>query len=83
MANQEAHVILEIDPLSLETERLRLELPRPEHAAGTFESYSSDPEVTRYLRWKPARTIADSVVAMAARLGRMERLLRQIPEWFR
>jgi ribosomal-protein-alanine N-acetyltransferase len=56
----------------LETTRLHLEVPRPEHAAAIFKSFSSDPEVTRYLRWTPAQTLADSEAAMAKRLGALE-----------
>lgn len=63
---------LKLDCIPLDTQRLRLEISRPAHAAGIFESYSSDPEVTRYLRWKPAQTIADSESAMEGRLSRLE-----------
>jgi RimJ/RimL family protein N-acetyltransferase len=56
---------------TLETARLHLEAPKSAHAAAIFDSFASDPEVTRCLRWEPARTIADSEAAMAGRLGRL------------
>ncbi len=37
----------------LQTERLRLRAPRAEDAAAVFANWTSDPEVTRYLTWRP------------------------------
>ena len=45
-------------PERLETKRLVLRRPRPDDAAGIFERYSSDPDVTRYLSW-PRHTALD------------------------
>jgi RimJ/RimL family protein N-acetyltransferase len=55
----------------LETDRLFLEVPRAEHAAAIFTSFSSDPEVTRHLKWLPAESVADAEVAMVGRLSRL------------
>lgn len=43
--------------VDLETPRLRLRAPVPEDAAAIFEEYATDPEVTRYLAWKPHESI--------------------------
>ncbi len=56
----------------LETTRLSLEMPRADHAAAIFDSFSSDPDVTRYLRWVPARSVADSEAAMTGRLSSLK-----------
>ena len=40
-------------PVSFETARLDARLPRVEDAPAVFAAYASDPEVTRYLSWKP------------------------------
>jgi len=44
-------------PASLETERLRLRPPRLEDASEIFARYAQDPEVTRYLTWRPHKRI--------------------------
>ncbi len=44
-------------PDRIETGRLLLRLPVPDDATAIFEEYASDPDVTRYLRWPPHRTI--------------------------
>src|SRR5436190_16961266 len=42
------------------TARLDLRKPRKDDAPLLFESYGQDKAVTRYLRWRPHRTVADS-----------------------
>ncbi len=42
------------------TERLLLRVPVPEDAQRIFAGYAQDPEVARYLTWRPATTLADS-----------------------
>jgi RimJ/RimL family protein N-acetyltransferase len=45
----------------LETPRLHLRRPvAPEDAPRIFESYASDPRVTRYLTWRPHYDVAES-----------------------
>jgi ribosomal-protein-alanine N-acetyltransferase len=39
-------------PASFGTARLVGRMPRPDDAAAVFESYASDPDVTRYLSWR-------------------------------
>ncbi len=52
----EDHVL----PHEITTERLLLRIPVPEDAKHIFTNYAQDPEVTRYLSWKPAKSLADS-----------------------
>ena len=47
-------------PLHVETSRLALSPPVAADAAGVFERYASDPDVTRYLGWPRHRTVADT-----------------------
>jgi RimJ/RimL family protein N-acetyltransferase len=44
-------------PESFETERLRLRKPHLQDAQPLFDTYTQDPEVTRYLAWKPHASI--------------------------
>jgi len=44
-------------PETIQTERLLLRKPRVQDAPVIFEGYAQDPEVTRYLTWKPHRHI--------------------------
>jgi RimJ/RimL family protein N-acetyltransferase len=55
----------------LSTERLILRRPEAGDAQQVFEAFASDPEVTRFLKWRPHRTLSDAHRAMAARLERM------------
>jgi len=57
----------------LHTDRLLLRRPREGDAPLVFESFGSDPEVTRYLTWMPHKGIADAEAALAARLERLAR----------
>jgi ribosomal-protein-alanine N-acetyltransferase len=45
-------------PEKLETARLRLRLPSLEDAEAIFKQYAQDPEVTRYMIWRPHQQIA-------------------------
>ena len=47
-------------PDSLITERLLLRKPRPDDAPLIFAAYAQDPEVTRYLTFRPHRELRDS-----------------------
>src|SRR5438477_1184798 len=47
-------------PERLETERLILRVPQAEDAAKMFVGWTQDPEVTRYLTWRPHRSVADA-----------------------
>jgi RimJ/RimL family protein N-acetyltransferase len=53
-------------PVPLITERLTLRPPALDDADAFFESYSQDPEVTRYLTWRPHAGI-DHTVAFIER----------------
>lgn len=47
-------------PELLETDRLILRPPVDSDAAAIFEAYTQDPEVTRYLMWRPHEQLADA-----------------------
>jgi ribosomal-protein-alanine N-acetyltransferase len=47
-------------PERFETERLLLRKPRMDDAPVIFEAYAQDPEVTRYLVWKPHKNIQET-----------------------
>lgn len=53
-------------PHVIQTERLLLRKPRLEDAPVLFETYASDPEVTRYLVWKPHKTVQDTYQFISA-----------------
>jgi [ribosomal protein S5]-alanine N-acetyltransferase len=44
-------------PEILETKRLRLRKPVPSDARIIFQTYAQDPEVTKYLTWRPHRSL--------------------------
>jgi RimJ/RimL family protein N-acetyltransferase len=48
-------------PETIASERLLLRKPRLDDARAIFESYAQDPEVTRYLVWKPHKNIQETV----------------------
>lgn len=52
-------------PQEFETERLRLRRPEPADAPEIFARWTRDPEVTRYLVWRPHRTLAESEAHVA------------------
>jgi RimJ/RimL family protein N-acetyltransferase len=45
---------------TIQTARLLLRKPGMEDASAIFEAYAQDPEVTRYLVWKPHRNIQET-----------------------
>ena len=47
-------------PETFHTEHLRLRKPRMDDASVIFERYAQDPEVTRYLVWKPHKSIQET-----------------------
>jgi ribosomal-protein-alanine N-acetyltransferase len=47
-------------PERIQTERLLLRKPRMDDASAIFEGYAQDPEVTRYLVWKPHQNIRET-----------------------
>lgn len=47
-------------PTTLATERLILRAPTFDDARPIFEGYAADPEVTRYMLWRPHASIADT-----------------------
>jgi RimJ/RimL family protein N-acetyltransferase len=55
-------------PELIETERLLLRVPVMEDAAAMLESYARDPEVTRYLAWKPLQSLEEAEKAIRSRV---------------
>jgi RimJ/RimL family protein N-acetyltransferase len=49
-----------IPPDGFETERLNIRAPILEDARAIFQEYARDPHVTKYLVWRPHRTIQDT-----------------------
>ncbi|MBP0484979.1 GNAT family N-acetyltransferase [Sagittula salina] len=49
-------------PEQLGTSRLSLRRPRPEDAQAMFDGWTADPETTRFLAWRPHRTVAETRV---------------------
>ena len=49
-----------LPPDFLDTDRLRLRLPRRDDAPVIFASYAQDEEVTRYLTWRPHKSVDES-----------------------
>lgn len=47
-------------PEVVKTERLRLRGPRPGDAAVIFEAYGQDPEVSRFMVWRPLSAISEA-----------------------
>ena len=45
-------------PETIETNRLRLRMPRPNDAEDIFQKYAQDPEITKYMVW----TVHESVI---------------------
>jgi len=53
-------------PETIRTERLLLRKPRVDDAPVIFETYAQDPEVTRYLVWKPHQNIQETYQFLSA-----------------
>jgi RimJ/RimL family protein N-acetyltransferase len=47
-------------PEIIETERLRLRPPVPDDAPALFAAYTQDSVVTRYLMWRPYRSLTET-----------------------
>ena len=59
-------------PEIIDTPRLRLRKPLVEDANEIFRNYAADPEVTRYLTWRPHYSLQESFDVMVARLAHWE-----------
>ena len=59
-------------PTHIETARLILRKPVVEDTPLIHEAYANDAEVTRYLTWRPNRTVADGEEPAAHRLAAWE-----------
>jgi RimJ/RimL family protein N-acetyltransferase len=55
----------------LSSARLRLRRPRPSDATLFFTGFSADPEVMRYLAWRPHASLAEAEAAVARRIERL------------
>jgi ribosomal-protein-alanine N-acetyltransferase len=47
-------------PETIVTERLRLRIPQRSDADAIFQGYAQDPEVVRYLAWRPHQSIEET-----------------------
>jgi len=56
-------------PEIINTPRLQLRKPVIEDASSIYDNYGTDPEVTRYLTWRPHESLKDSLAALLARLA--------------
>jgi ribosomal-protein-alanine N-acetyltransferase len=56
-------------PEIIDTPRLRLRKPVVEDAHEVFKNYAADPEVTRFLTWRPHYSLQESFDVMVARLA--------------
>ncbi|BBK37756.1 alanine acetyltransferase [Allostella sp. ATCC 35155] len=52
-------------PAEIRTARLRLRRPAPEDAEAVHAGYARDPEVSRYLSWRPHRSLGETRAAIA------------------
>jgi len=72
-------------PQRIQTGRLLLRKPRLDDAHLIFETYAQNPKVTRYLVWKPHKTIQETEQFLLARLhwnqGYMTEVLRTMIDW--
>jgi RimJ/RimL family protein N-acetyltransferase len=59
-------------PTHIETERLILRKPITEDMTRIYEAYARDAEVTRYLTWRPHRSLADAEEPLARQLAAWE-----------
>jgi RimJ/RimL family protein N-acetyltransferase len=53
-------------PETIETERLILRKPRMDDAAAMFTGWTQDPEVTRYLTWRPHQRLEQTETFLAS-----------------
>ena len=59
-------------PDILETNRLRLRRPKMDDVSSIYASYASDPEVTKYLPWRPHRDEAETRTFLSCLLEAIE-----------
>jgi len=59
-------------PEEIRTERLLLRSPRPADAQAIFEEYARDPEVTRYLSWKPHASVEETATFLKEAIARWQ-----------
>ena len=59
-------------PDIIDTPRLRLRKPLIEDAHEIFQNYSADPDVTRFLTWRPHYSLQESFDVMLSRLAHWE-----------
>lgn len=57
-------------PLSISTHRLILRKPRLSDANNIFDNYASDPEVARYVTWRPHRDANETAIFREVALAR-------------
>ncbi|MDD9746748.1 MULTISPECIES: GNAT family N-acetyltransferase [Marinovum] len=60
-------------PETFETENYHLRRLRVEDAPAIFDAYAADPAVTKYLTWKPSRTVPETAAAFQALSGNWDR----------
>jgi len=60
-------------PTSFATARLVARLPRVDDAPAVFASYASDPEVTRYLSWRPHERVELVAVFLRENISNWEK----------
>jgi [ribosomal protein S5]-alanine N-acetyltransferase len=63
-------------PDQFQTARLILRQIRPADAAAIFDTYAQDPDVTRFLTWRPHRTLAETEAYVARCLATPSHLSR-------
>ena len=59
-------------PALLKTSRLLLRVPSVADAPAIFAGYATDREVTRYLRWRPHASIADTIAFLYQTIAAIE-----------
>jgi RimJ/RimL family protein N-acetyltransferase len=59
-------------PPVITTARLRLRLPSLEDAPAILTEYASDPEVTRFVRWRPHRSVAETDAFLVRTIAAIE-----------
>jgi [ribosomal protein S5]-alanine N-acetyltransferase len=60
-----------LDYRELATARLRLRRPRASDAALIFDDFGADPEVMRFLSWRPHASLAAAEAAVSTRVERL------------
>jgi [ribosomal protein S5]-alanine N-acetyltransferase len=57
---------------TFDTARLVARLPRPSDAPLLFDAYTSDPRVSRYMLWKPHKSVAETEAFVASCIAAAE-----------